>query len=298
MLIGANVSMKAPKMFPGAVAEAASYHATSLQFYTGAPQNTRRKPTSEMKIPEGLAAMAAAGLSHLVIHCPYIVNLGNTKKPQNFAFAVQFMQDEVARAEALHADTMPFHPGAHVGAGPDAAIAQIAAGLNQILTPEQNVTIALETMAGKGTEIGRTFEELAAIIARVELPDKVRVCMDTCHMSDAGYPVRDDFDGVLAEFDRLIGLDKLAVIHLNDSKNPQGAHKDRHTNIGAGTLGFDCLNAIAHHPALANVPKILETPYVGPDNQRLIPPYGVEIGWLESGEYHPEALSALWKEPK
>ncbi|WP_461214316.1 deoxyribonuclease IV [Lacticaseibacillus sp. GG6-2] len=295
MLIGANVSMKAPKMFPGAVAEAASYHATSLQFYTGAPQNTRRKPISEMKIPEGLAAMQEAGLSHLVIHCPYIVNLGNTKKPQNFTFAVQFMKEEVARAEALHAYTMPFHPGAHVGAGPEAAIAQIADGLNQILTPEQNVTIALETMAGKGTEVGRTFEELAAIIDRVELKDKVRVCMDTCHMSDAGYPVRDDFDGVLSEFDQVVGLDKLAVIHLNDSKNPQGAHKDRHTNIGAGTLGFDCLNAIAHHPALAAIPKILETPYVGPDDQRLYPPYGVEIGWLTSGDYRPDELTSLYE---
>lgn len=293
LLIGANVSMKGKAMFPGAVAEAVSYGATTLQFYTGAPQNTRRKDVSEMRIPEGLAAMAAGGLSHLVIHCPYIVNLGNTKKPENYPFAVQFMQGEVARAEALHAYTMPFHPGAHVGAGPQAAIAQIAKGLNEILTPNQQVTIALETMAGKGTEVGRTFEELAAIIDQVDLADKLRVCMDTCHMSDAGYPVATDFDSVLNEFDHLVGLDKLSVIHINDSKNPQGAHKDRHTNIGFGTLGFDALNAIVHHPQLKAIPKILETPYVGPEDQRLNPPYGVEIEWLKTGQFHPEALDAL-----
>lgn len=295
-LIGANVSMKAPGMFPGAVAEAVSYQATSLQFYTGAPQNTRRKDVSEMRIPEGLAAMQAGGLSHLVIHCPYIVNLGNTKKPQNYGFAVQFMQGEVARAEALHAYTMPFHPGAHVGAGPEAAIEQIAKGLNEILTPDQHATIALETMAGKGTEVGRTFEELAAIIDRVELQDKVRVCMDTCHMADAGYPVAEDFDAVLDEFDRVVGLDKLSVLHLNDSKNPRGAHKDRHTNIGAGTLGFDALYRIAHHPALANIPKILETPYVGADGARDVAPYKVEINWLKTGDYRPKELDALWQQ--
>ncbi len=293
LLIGANVSMKAPKMFPGAVAEAVSYGATTLQFYTGAPQNTRRKPTSEMKIPEGLAAMQAAGLSHLVIHAPYIVNLGNTAKPDSFEFAIQFMQEEIARADALHAYAMPFHPGAHVGAGAKAGIAQIAAGLNRILNADQTVLVALETMAGKGTEVGRSFEELAAILDRVSRNDKLAVTMDTCHMSDAGYPVKDDFDGVLNDFDHIIGLDKLAVVHLNDSKNPQGAHKDRHANIGAGTLGFDCLNAIAHHPQLAGIPKILETPYVGTDKKHQLPPYGVELGWLRSGAYQPSALATL-----
>lgn len=297
MLIGANVSMKGQGMFVGAVAEAQSYGATSLQFYTGAPQNTRRKAISAMRIPEGLAAMQAAGLSHLVIHAPYIVNLGNTVKPENYPFAVQFMKEEVARADALHAFAMPFHPGADVGAGPAAAIAQIARGLNEIITADQHVLIALETMAGKGTEVGRTFEELAAIIAQIDQPDKVAVTMDTCHMSDAGYNVKDDFDGVLNEFDHVVGLDKLAVVHVNDSKNPQGAHKDRHQNIGFGTLGFDCLNAIVHHPQLAGVPKILETPYVGPDKAHMVPPYGVEIGWLKRQQFAPEELVALGATP-
>ncbi|MFD1431836.1 deoxyribonuclease IV [Lacticaseibacillus yichunensis] len=293
MLIGANVSMSGKGMFFGAVEEAESYGATTLQFYTGAPQNTRRKTTDQMRIPEGLAEMTAGGLSHLVIHAPYIVNLGNTIKPENYPFAVQFMQEEVARAEALHAYSMPFHPGAHVGAGAPAAIAQIARGLNEIISADQHVTIALETMAGKGTEIGRTFEELAAIIDRVDRQDKVRVTMDTCHMSDAGYPVRDDFDGVLNEFDHVIGLDKLAIIHLNDSKNPQGAHKDRHTNIGMGSIGFDALYAIAHHPQLAHLPKILETPYVGTDPKHKHAPYAVELNWLKTGVFQPEELTAL-----
>ncbi|WP_338215810.1 deoxyribonuclease IV [Lacticaseibacillus salsurivasis] len=297
MLIGANVSMKGTKMLVGAVEEAQSYQATTLQFYTGAPQNTRRKAVADMRISEGLKLMQEAGLSHTVIHAPYIVNLGNTVKPENYPFAVQFMKEEVQRAEALQAYAMPFHPGAHVGAGPAAAINQIAKGLNEILTPDQHVVIALETMAGKGTEIGRTFEELAAIIDQVELQDKVMVTMDTCHMSDAGYPVRDDFDGVLNTFDHVIGLNKLALIHLNDSKNPQGAHKDRHTNIGFGTLGFDCLNAIAHHPQLQGLPKILETPYVGPDRKHLVPPYGPEINWLKTGHFAPAELVALGAAP-
>lgn len=280
-------------MFPGAVASAVGYGATTLQFYTGAPQNTRRKDVNEMRIPEGLTAMRAGNLSHLVIHAPYIANLGNTKKPENYDFAVQFMKAEVARADALHAYTMPFHPGAHVGAGADAAIAQIARGLNEILSADQNVTIALETMAGKGTEVGRNFEELAAIIARIDRQDKVRVTMDTCHMNDAGYDVRQDFDGVLNEFDHVVGLDKLSVIHINDSKNERGAGKDRHANIGSGTIGFDALYAIAHHPQLTAIPKILETPFVGPDKKHMHAPYGVEIRWLTSGNYRPEELAVL-----
>lgn len=293
LLIGANVSMSGQGMFPGAVAEAVSYGATTLQFYTGAPQNTRRKATSEMRIPEGLAAMQTGGLSHLVIHAPYIVNLGNTLKPANYTFAVQFMKEEVGRADALQAYSMPFHPRAHVGAGAAAAIAQIAKGLNEVIEADQQVTIALETMAGKGTEVGRTFEELAAIIDQIDRQDKVMVTMDTCHMSDAGYPVKDDFDEVLNQFDHTVGLQKLAIMHLNDSKNPQGAHKDRHANIGAGTIGFPALYQIAHHPQLAAIPKILETPYVGPAKGHMHAPYGIELNWLRTGEYQPEQLATL-----
>ncbi|KRM72706.1 deoxyribonuclease IV [Lacticaseibacillus brantae] len=293
MLLGANVSMSGSAMFEGAVAQAVSYGANTLQFYTGAPQNTRRKPIEAMKIPEGLAAMKADGLSDLVIHAPYIINLGNTIKLENFDFAIRFMQAEVARADALHAYAMPFHPGAHVGAGAEAALANIIKGLNEIIQPDQQVLIALETMAGKGTEVGTSFEQLAKILDGVTHNDKVAITIDTCHLNDAGYPVATDFDGILNDFDHVIGLDKLAVVHLNDSKNPQGSHKDRHQNIGFGTLGFDVLNQIAHHPALHNIPKILETPFVGPDKQHQHAPYGLEIAWLQSQTFQPEALKAL-----
>ena len=180
------------------------------------------------------------------------------------------------------------HPGAHVGAGAPAAIAQIAQGLDTILTAaESPVQIALETMAGKGTEVGRSFEELAAIIDATPHNDQLSVCFDTCHTSDAGYAIATDFDGVLNEFDHVIGLDRLKVVHLNDSKNPQGSHKDRHTNIGLGTLGFDVLNAVAHHPQLTTVPKIMETPVIGPDRKHGVNPHGYEVAMLKHQQFNP-----------
>ena len=288
MLIGSHVSMKAPEMLLGAAKEAASYQASTMMIYTGAPQNTRRKPLGELVINDGKKFMAAHDISHLVVHAPYIINLGNTIKPENFPFAVEFLREEIRRAEALGATQITLHPGAHVGAGAEAAIANIARGLNEVLTPTQIPQIALETMAGKGTEIGRSFEELAAIIDQVNLKDKVSVTLDTCHTHDAGYDVRNDFDGVLAEFDRVIGLDKLKVVHLNDSKNVRGAGKDRHENIGFGEIGFEALNYIAHHEKLAHLPKILETPYVGPDKKNQRAPYGFEIAMIKSGQFDPE----------
>lgn len=188
---------------------------------------------------------------------------------------------------------MTFHPGAHVGAGPGPAIEQIAKGLNQILREDQAVQIALETMAGKGTEIGRTFEELAAIIERVDLKDKVSVTLDTCHIHDAGYPVKEDFDSVLEEFDQVIGLDYLKVIHVNDSKNPQGAAKDRHANIGFGEIGFEALNKVVHHPQLEDLPKILETPWPGEDKKDRKPPYAEEIKMLQTQSFNPHLIEEV-----
>ncbi|MCH4170454.1 MAG: deoxyribonuclease IV [Lactobacillus sp.] len=291
MIIGSHVSMKGKAMLLGSAQEAASYRADTMMVYTGAPQNTRRKAIDEMNIPAGQAYMASHHIQSVVVHAPYIINLGNTKKPQNYDFAVEFMKAEIKRADAIGAKQMAFHPGAHVGAGAAAAIAQISKGLNDIITPEQNVHIAIETMAGKGTEVGRTFEEIAQIIAGVTLQDKVSVTFDTCHTSDAGYDIKNDFDGVLAEFDRVIGLDKLQLVHLNDSKNPQGAHKDRHANIGFGTIGFDALNQVAHHEALKDTPIILETPYVG--EKREFAPYGFEIAMLRAGEFDPDLLTKI-----
>lgn len=293
MLIGSHVSMSGKKMLLGAAEEAASYDASTFMIYTGAPQNTRRKPVEEMMIHEGQAFMAEHGMSNIVVHAPYIINLGNTIKPENFGFAVSFLREEIQRAQALGATQITLHPGAHVGAGTEAGIKQIIKGLNELLDKEQTAQIALETMAGKGTEIGRTFEELAAIIDGVTLNEKLSVTFDTCHTNDAGYNVKEDFDGVLDEFDRIIGLDRLKVVHVNDSKNPQGSHKDRHANIGFGTIGFDALNKIVHHEKLAQLPKILETPFVGEDKKNKKAPYGFEIAMLKQQTFDPALLDKI-----
>ncbi|MHC5226650.1 deoxyribonuclease IV [Enterococcus sp. LJL99] len=293
MLIGSHVSMSGKKMLLGAAEEAAGYQASTFMIYTGAPQNTRRKPIEEMNIESGQAFMAENGLSNIVVHAPYIINLGNTIKPENFGFATDFLRQEIERAQALGATQITLHPGAHVGAGVDAGLQQIIKGLNEVLWKEQIPQIALETMAGKGTELGRTFEELATIIDGVTLNDKLSVTMDTCHINDAGYNVKEDFDGVLTEFDKIVGLDRLKVVHVNDSKNPMGSHKDRHANIGFGTIGFDALNGVVHHEKLMELPKILETPYVGPDKKTSKAPYGYEIAMLKSKTFDPALLEKI-----
>lgn len=293
MLIGSHVSMSGKKMLLGAAEEAASYGASTFMIYTGAPQNTRRKPIEELNIEAGTALMEKVGISHMVVHAPYIINLGNTIKPENFGFAISFLKEEIRRAQALGATQITLHPGAHVGAGVDAGLQQIIKGLNEVLDADQIPQIALETMAGKGTELGRTFEELAVIIDGVTLNEKLSVTLDTCHTHDGGYNIKDDFDGVLNEFDHIIGLDRLKVIHVNDSKNPQGAHKDRHANIGFGEIGFDALNYVVHHPQLQTLPKILETPYVGEDKKNKRAPYGFEIAMLKSQTFDPDLLNKI-----
>ncbi|WP_438717051.1 deoxyribonuclease IV [Enterococcus sp. AZ109] len=296
MLIGSHVSLKGKEMLLGAAQEAASYGASTFMIYSGAPQNTKRKPVEEMNIPAGEAFMREHGLSNIVMHAPYIINLGNTTKPEMFGFAVQFLREEIMRAEALGATQITLHPGAHVGAGEEVAMNQIIKGLNEVLTKEQKAQIALETMAGKGTEVGKTFEELAYIIDGVTLNDKLSVTFDTCHTNDAGYDVKNDFDGVMEEFDRIIGLDRLKVLHINDSKNPMGARKDRHANIGYGTIGFDALNKIVHDERFATVSKILETPYVGKDKKSAYAPYGKEIAMFKAQKFDSEAFPELNEE--
>lgn len=287
-LIGSHVSMKGKEMLLGSAKEAAGYGSNVFMVYTGAPQNTRRKPIDELNIPAGQAYMKDHDLQQIVVHAPYVVNLGNTVKPENYPFAVDFLKEEVKRADALGATQIVLHPGAHVGAGPEPAIAQIAKGLNEIITEDQHVHIAIETMAGKGTEVGITFEQIAEMIDKIKLDDKVSVCFDTCHTSDAGYDIAGDFDGVLKHFHEVIGLERLQVIHLNDSKNPRGSHKDRHELMGSGTIGFDALNAVAHHPLLENVPKIMETPWVAIDKKHKLPPYGYEVAMLKHQQFNPQ----------
>lgn len=295
VLLGSHVSMNGKEMFIGSVNEAKKYNANTFMIYTGAPQNTRRKPIEELNIEEGLKIFSENNMSNLVVHAPYIINLANTIKADHFEFAIEFLREEIRRATALGATQITMHPGAHVGAGSDKAIKKLIEGLNLVLEKDQIPQIALETMAGKGTEIGRNFEELAQIIDGVYLNDKLSVTLDTCHTHDAGYNIREDFDGVLNEFDKIIGLDKLKVIHVNDSKNERGSKKDRHANIGFGHIGFEALHKVVFHPQLEQLPKILETPYVqiSPDKKDTVPPYRYEIEMLKSGQFDERLLEKI-----
>lgn len=293
MLLGSHVSMSGKEMLLGSSKEAASYGANTFMIYTGAPQNTRRKPIEELNIEAGIAHMKENGMSNIVVHAPYIINLGNTTKPETFALGVEFLQKEIERTAHIGATQIVLHPGAHVGAGADAGIARIVEGLNEVLATDFPVQIALETMAGKGSECGRTFDELAQIIDGVVNNHRLSICMDTCHIHDAGYNIVDDFDGVLNEFDKIIGIDRLKVLHINDSKNVCGAAKDRHENIGFGEIGFETLQYIVHHPQLMELPKILETPFVGVDAKSKEAPYKYEIEMLLTKQFNPEAIDAL-----
>ena len=218
MKLGSHVGMSGKEMLLGSAKEAVSYGANTFMFYTGAPQNTRRKEISELNISPAWEYMKEHGIDEIIVHAPYIINLGNSVKPETFELAVEFLAKEIERTAACKSHTLVLHPGSHVGAGTDAGIRQIIKGLNSVLTADTPCHIALETMAGKGSEIGRTFEELAQIYDGVVYNDKLRVCFDTCHTSDSGYDIIHHFDDVIDEFDRLIGKDQIAVFHINDSK--------------------------------------------------------------------------------
>ncbi|MDT0746891.1 deoxyribonuclease IV [Staphylococcus chromogenes] len=293
MLIGSHVSMSGKKMLLASAEEAHQYGASTFMIYTGAPQNTRRKAIEDLNIEAGHATMKEYGLSNIVVHAPYIINIANTNKPEVFELGVNFLQNEIERTEAIGAKDIVLHPGSHVGAGADVGIKRIIEGLNEVLTNNNDVRIALETMAGKGSEIGRTFEEIAQIIDGVTHNERLSICLDTCHIHDAGYDVVNDFDGVLNEFDKIIGVDRIKVVHVNDSKNPREAHKDRHENIGFGHIGFDALNYVVHHPQFENIPKILETPYVGEDKKNKKPPYKFEIEAFRNEKFDPEMKNKI-----
>ena len=288
MLLGSHVSMSGKKMLEGSAEEAHKFGESTFMIYTGAPQNTRRKSIEDLNIEKGHEAMDKYGLSNLVVHAPYIINIANTTKPEVFQLGVDFLQNEIERTQALGAKDIVLHPGSHVGAGADKGIQQIIKGLNEVLTHDNDVRIALETMAGKGSEVGRTFEEIAQIIDGVTHNDRLSICFDTCHTHDAGYNIKEDFDGVLNEFDKIIGLDRIKVVHVNESKNEQGAHKDRNENIGFGHIGFDALNYVVHHDVFKDIPKILETPYVSEDKKNKKPPYKFEIEMLKAQQFDSE----------
>ena len=280
--IGSHVKMGGKDMLLGSAKEAVSYGANTFMVYTGAPQNTKRKAISELNIDAAWEYMKQNGLEDFVIHAPYIINLGNSVNPETYSLAVDFLALELERTIAMGSRVLILHPGAHVGTGAETGLRQIIQGLNAVLTADTPCYIALETMAGKGSEIGRSFEELAAIYDGVKYNDKLRICFDTCHVNDAGYDIVNDFEGVMEQFDKKLGKDQIAVFHINDSKNSMGAGKDRHANIGEGTIGFDTLRHIVHHPDFPGIPRILETPYrPDPENpDKTLPPYKEEISLL------------------
>lgn len=278
-LIGSHVRMNTPDYFLGSAREALSYGSAAFMFYTGAPQSSIRTPTYLLKIPEGKKLLAENNieLKNLVVHAPYIINPANKAKPDLYENSIKFIDSELNRTADFGVETLVLHPGAHVGQGPDVGIKNLIEALNKIFEINKtNVKIAIETMAGKGSEIGVNFDEVAKIINGVKDQKRIGVCFDTCHVFDSGYDLVNNLDEVLSEFDKKIGLSRVLVVHLNDSKNVCGSHKDRHENLGKGNIGFDTLYKIAHLKVFENIPKILETPYINN-----VPPYKEEIELLK-----------------
>ena len=287
MLIGSHVSISGGLL--GAAKEAVSYGANTFMVYTGAPQNSRRHGfdifSDRMKIEAGKAFMAENGITQFVVHAPYIINLA-TPKDENFEFGCRFLKEELLRTDMLGSNLLVLHPGSYTESRADEGIQRIANALNIVLDDSTKAHICLEIMAGKGTELGGNFEELAKIIDGVQLKDRVNVCFDTCHAHDSGLDIVNDLDGVMAHFNRTIGLDKLAVFHLNGSLNERGIRKDRHANIGAGTenpkgadkIGLATIRNIAHSKYAYGRPLILETPWID-DKTNL---YKQEIEFIRS----------------
>jgi len=258
-VIGCHLSIA--KGFAAAARDAESIGANTFQFFTRNPRGGKAKALDPRDLEDFARIRSEAGIGCLLAHAPYTLNPASPK-PQTSEFALQVLVDDLARMEQIMPGQLyNMHPGAHVGQGPDNAIEKIAAALNRALRPEQTTTLLLETMSGKGSEVGRTFEELARILERIELADHVGVCLDTCHVWDGGYDIVGNLENVLEEFDRIVGLCRLKAIHLNDSKNPRGSHKDRHERIGSGHIGFEALRAITRHPVLRSLPFYLETPH-------------------------------------
>ena len=287
LIIGAHVSYKKEEQLLGCVKEALSYGANTFMFYTGAPQNTMRTEIKEEKIKEANELLTQEGmdLKNIIVHAPYIINLAN---PKTSEFAVQFLKEEIKRVEKLGITKIVLHPGSHVGVTKEEGIQNIIRGLNQVVDRTTKVMICLETMAGKGTECGSTFEELKQIIDGVNYNEKIGVCLDTCHIHDAGYDVS-NFDEVLLTFDKIIGLSRLQCIHINDSKNGRSSHKDRHENIGYGSIGFNSQLHVIYHDKLEGIPKILETPYVDKE----YPPYKFEIEEIRKKKYNEHLYDTI-----
>ena len=296
MILGCHVSFRETQLL-SSVKEAISYGANAFMFYTGAPQNTLRKPINLEYTNEAKRLMVENNIDikNVICHAPYIINLANRSVEDKWNFSISFLMEEINRCETLGIKYIVLHPGSAVGITKEKGIKNIITALNYILKEDDNCTILLETMAGKGSECGSSIEEIKTIIDGVILKDKIGVCVDTCHISDAGYNIT-DFDSYLNLFDSLIGIDKLKCLHINDSKNVIGSHKDRHANIGYGEIGFNTILNIINNPKLKDVPKMLETPYIGEsdeDKNRIYPPYKFEIEMIKSNKFNQNLLEDI-----
>lgn len=290
MIIGSHVSFKKEDQMLGSVKEAISYGANTFMFYTGAPQNTNRIPINDNLTSEAKKLMKENNIdiNNVIVHAPYIINPANNK---NDDFNIKFLKEEIKRVEMLGITKIVLHPGSHVGLGKDEGIKNIIKCLNNTLTNDMKVTICIETMAGKGTELMYDFNDIKYLLDNIKIKDKVKVCLDTCHVNDAGY----DIKCVIDDFDRIIGLDNLKCIHINDSKNVKASHKDRHENFGLGTIGFDNLINIIYDHRLENIPMILESPYVTKeeDKKRAYPPYKFEIEMIRNKKFNNNLLKDI-----
>ncbi len=292
MIIGSHVHFGSEQLL-GSVKEAISYGANAFMFYTGAPQNTIRSKINLDYLNEARKMIIQYELdpNHIICHAPYIINLANKEKEEAWNFSISFLKQEISRCEELGVKYIVLHPGSSVKLTKEEGIKNIIEALNIIVNDDSNCMILLETMAGKGSECGSSIIEIKEILDGVNSKN-IGVCLDTCHLNDAGYNM-DEFDNFLDEFDNLIGLDRVKCIHINDSKNILGSHKDRHENIGFGTLGFDTILKIVNNDKLKRVPKILETPYISKndgDKELLYPPYKFEISMLKMGKFNPNLL--------
>ena len=284
LFLGCHVSMSSPDFYVGSVKDALSYGANTFMFYTGAPQNSYRLPLERLRIEEGRTLIKQAGIdeSKILVHAPYIINIANKENINLYNISKENIINELNRVQAFGLSILVLHPGSHVGTGVENGLSSLVEALDDIFSRDgTNVKIALETMAGKGSEMGSKFDEIGYILKHVKNPERLGVCFDTCHVNDEGLDIK-NIDEILDEFDNAIGLDKLLCLHINDSKNVQGSHKDRHENIGYGEIGFDTLSSYVHHPKLDGIPKILETPYF--DGKA---PYKTEIKMLRENKFIP-----------
>lgn len=289
LIIGSHVNMNAPEFLLGSVKQSLEYKANTFMCYTGAPQNSVRTPVSKLKVKEAHELMKKNNIAieNVIVHAPYLINLANLDE-EKYQFSVRMLLDEIKRVEQMGFKYLVLHPGSHLKEGFEKCLPNVIKGLNYVLENSNNVMILLETMSGKGSEIGKTFEEIKDILNGISKQDRIGVCLDTCHIFDGGYDIINNLEMTLNHFDSIIGLNRIKVVHINDTKNILNSHKDRHENIGFGQIGFNTLLNVIYNEKLSHTIKILETPWV---EQKA--PYKLEIEMIRNKKFNPNLKNEL-----